>query len=678
MLLCCLTKTVGQLNTERITYIGRNALYFEDYVLAMQYFNQVIEVKPYLADPYYYRSIAKISLDDYVGAEEDASAAIERNPFIVGAYQVRGVARQNLGDYRGAIDDYRMGLRYAPEDKQFLLNKAIAEVQSEQYAEADSSFARLIALHSTFYNAYVSRGQFNIMRGDTAAAIVDLDNAIAVDKHRAQAYAQRAVLHAMFRHDYTTARADIDHALRLEPNNTSFLINRAMIRYYLEDLRGSMADYDRVLDLAPTNLIARYNRGLLSLTVGAKNNALRDFDYYLQHDPDNLLAHYNRAILNNELGNLREAIADFDKVIEAYPDFYQAYYARSEAKRKNGDTAGGKRDYNKAVALYEKSKKEPETVNVDDIADNDKVRKESDKNINKFDRLLVADNTAGVDRKYSSEIRGRIQDHSKKIEILPLFALSYYEKYDELLTRRVIYIPQLVELNHTRLLRQRLILTNASQPLDSLQAQTHFKSVSDYSRLIDINPSNPVPYFGRAIDFLLLQDFANALHDLDCVIRLSPNFMFAYFTRAFVRQKQIEYSLSTLGSEGDFVRATTADPLPASQSRKLSNLGLMRDPSSVEYEMVLRDYEQAIALAPQFAHTYYNRANVRCARSDFKAAVVDYTTAIELDADFAEAYYNRGLVYVYLGENEKGVADLSKAGELGIVAAYNVIKRLSD
>ena len=58
---------VAQLNTERITYIGRNALYFEDYVLAIQYFNRVIQVKPYLADPYFYRSVAKLSLEDFLG-----------------------------------------------------------------------------------------------------------------------------------------------------------------------------------------------------------------------------------------------------------------------------------------------------------------------------------------------------------------------------------------------------------------------------------------------------------------------------------------------------------------------------------------------------------------------------------------------------------------------------------
>ena len=62
----------------------------------------------------------------------------------------------------------------------------------------------------------------------------------------------------------------------------------------------------------------------------------------------------------------------------------------------------------------------------------------------------------------------------------------------------------------------------------------------------------------------------------------------------------------------------------------------------------------------------------------YDQALQDYNKAIELNRDFAEALCNRGLVYIYKGETEKGIADLSKAGELGIIKAYNIIKRLGQ
>ena len=95
----------GQLDAERVFTIGKNALYFEDYILSIQYFNQVIKSRPYMAEPYFFRGLAKFYLEDYKGAEADCSLTIERNPFLVDAYEVRALSRLSTGDYAGAVAD---------------------------------------------------------------------------------------------------------------------------------------------------------------------------------------------------------------------------------------------------------------------------------------------------------------------------------------------------------------------------------------------------------------------------------------------------------------------------------------------------------------------------------------------------------------------------------------------
>ena len=75
---------MAQINTDRMMLMGRNALYYEDYVLSIRRFNMVISAKPYLSEPYFYRGLAKFYLEDYTGAEEDCGAAIDRNPFLPG------------------------------------------------------------------------------------------------------------------------------------------------------------------------------------------------------------------------------------------------------------------------------------------------------------------------------------------------------------------------------------------------------------------------------------------------------------------------------------------------------------------------------------------------------------------------------------------------------------------
>ena len=85
--------TSAQLNTDRLMISGEIALHYEDYVLSIQYFNQVISQKPYLYQPWQYRAIAKYYLDDFTGSEADCTEALQRNPYVEGLYELRAIDR---------------------------------------------------------------------------------------------------------------------------------------------------------------------------------------------------------------------------------------------------------------------------------------------------------------------------------------------------------------------------------------------------------------------------------------------------------------------------------------------------------------------------------------------------------------------------------------------------------
>ena len=158
-----LTVATAQVNTDRVMLIGRNALYFEDYVLAIQYFNQVIGSKPYLAAPYYYRGMAKFFLDDFKGAEDDCSLCLERNPYWLAAYQLRGAARQNREDYEGASADYARSLEYLPEDKITLLNMGIVNIELKKYDLAEKTFEDVLRLYPDYTPGYLMRFEMMLL-----------------------------------------------------------------------------------------------------------------------------------------------------------------------------------------------------------------------------------------------------------------------------------------------------------------------------------------------------------------------------------------------------------------------------------------------------------------------------------------------------------------------------------
>ena len=104
----------AQYNVERLVNVGRSALYYEDYVLSMQYFNQAIAAKPYLYEPWFFRGVAKFYLDDFAGAEADCTEALNRNPYVTAIYDLRAICRIRLEHYTEAAADYTHALRHDP------------------------------------------------------------------------------------------------------------------------------------------------------------------------------------------------------------------------------------------------------------------------------------------------------------------------------------------------------------------------------------------------------------------------------------------------------------------------------------------------------------------------------------------------------------------------------------
>lgn len=678
LLVASMTTTFSQVNTDRVMMIGKNALYFEDYVLSIQYFNQAISAKPYLAEPYYFRAMAKFMLDDFQGAQEDASRCLERNPYYLAAYQLRGAAWQNLEEYELAATDYQRSLEYYPEDRLTLVNMGIVNIELEQYEVAEKFFEVLLRRHPDYTPGYLARSHMYVQMEDTTKALRDLDLAIQNDPYTAHSFSARGLLHFQQK-EYTQALADLDEAIRLDPYQGGNYINRGLVKYHLNDLRGAMADYDRVIEMDENSLIARFNRGLLRAQVADNNRAIRDFDKVIELEPDNTIAYLNRAMLNREIGNLPGALQDLNVVLEEHPEFFSGYYTRSYIKREMNDLVGAERDYMLARAEESKARaiatENPEPLSSKSEGGEAKdTREETDRNIEKFNLLVVATDEDSERGQYQRQSRGRVQNLNVPVEREPRFVLTYYEQSHEV-RRPVYYSEEVDRVNNTAGLNWVLKVTNHDAPLNELQVQAHFRSIDRYSERLDREDEKAGLFFGRGIDFMLVQDYENALKDMERALELDPNMTMAHFARAVIRTRQLEYQ-STLSSEP----VLSDNPLERDLSALTDLPGATRRTElsleKIEYDAILREYNTVIRIAPDFIFAYYNRAEIFIIEKDYRAAIVDYTKAISLEPQFAEAYFNRGISRLSIGETREGLDDLRKAGELGIVQSYSIIKRM--
>ena len=276
----------------------------------------------------------------------------------------------------------------------------------------------------------------------------------------------------------------------------------------------------------------------------------------------------------------------------------------------------------------------------------------------RFASLLTVDDNASIQEEYNnSAIRGKVQDRNINIEIEPMMQLSFYSAPTEL-RRNTYYIREVDDLNATRQLRFVLVVTSVVPALDEAVIARHFQSIEYYNSHLATHAARPVDHIGRALDFITVRDYQNAEKDIDRAITMAPDLALNYLIRAQARYSR--YQLERNSSSSQSSDALTR----ASLGRKALN-------------DIADDLDHAISLSPRSAVAYYNKGNILYELEEYDLATAAYNKAIELKPDFGEAYYNRGYIALKAGRSNEGVADLSKAGELGIIPAYNLIKRIT-
>ena len=171
-----------------------------------------------------------------------------------------------------------------------------------------------------------------------------------------------------------------------------------------------------------------------------------------------------------------------------------------------------------------------------------------------------------------------------------------------------------------------------------------------------------ITLFERGISQSLIKQYTSAVNSFTEAIQLNPANPFLYINRATTRAEMIDF----ISSIDNSYQSITLDSDPA---KRLHN----NTTRTYSYDEAIEDINKAIKLYPDLAEAYYNRANLMAISGKLPEAYDDYTRAIELDANMGEAYYNRGLVQIFMKDTRKGCMDLSKAGELGIEAAYRVL-----
>ncbi|MBX2969360.1 MAG: tetratricopeptide repeat protein [Cyclobacteriaceae bacterium] len=167
-------------------------------------------------------------------------------------------------------------------------------------------------------------------------------------------------------------------------------------------------------------------------------------------------------------------------------------------------------------------------------------------------------------------------------------------------------------------------------------------------------------------ELLEKQEYVEALLNLNKAIELDPNSAAAYYLRGNIKAQFDDRH----GAMKDYNTALEKNSKLTEAFFSRGNIKMKLQ----DYYGAIDDYTAAIALNENYIDAYYNRGKAKQFLQAYEDAINDCSKIIAINKKNVDAYYMRGLLRIEFGDLKNGCLDLSKAGELGDLKAYELIK----
>jgi tetratricopeptide (TPR) repeat protein len=181
-------------------------------------------------------------------------------------------------------------------------------------------------------------------------------------------------------------------------------------------------------------------------------------------------------------------------------------------------------------------------------------------------------------------------------------------------------------------------------------------AIADYTKAIELNPTDAVVYNNRGIAYRAKGDNDSAIADYSKVVELKPRDAVAYNNRGIAYRAKGDNDSAI----ADHSKAIDIDPELASA---YNNRGIAHRAKG-DNDAAIADHTKAIDIDPEIAGAYYNRALAYRAKGDNDRAIEDATTTIDINPRHAGVYFNRGLAHAAKGNHDRAIADYTKAIEI--------------
>lgn len=266
-------------------------------------------------------------------------------------YNERALALAQTGEYEQAIADYTSALQINPSDANVYSNRAAIYLLLSAYDRAQADLNEALKLEPENPKAQYNQGALYLKQGANDKALEHFSGMISKSIGATRdVFGSRALIY-LKRGQINEALADLDQAIKQDPNYIDGYMNRGTAYGMLGRAKEALMDFDQALKLNPNSADAHINRAIILINLARPKDALLDADDAVSIAPENIKAHLLRAQVFLTLGRAQDALREYDVVLRINPKEPMAFLNRGEVNLFLKDMAAAKRDLSQACQL---------------------------------------------------------------------------------------------------------------------------------------------------------------------------------------------------------------------------------------------------------------------------------------------------------------------------------------
>jgi len=296
---------------------------------ALADFNEALRLEPKNTLALANRAISLAWKKDYAAAELDIASLQATDPANAVAWRARGLMAEQKSEYQAAANAYSESLKSDPSNGFALGHRAYAFSALREYDRALADSEAALKADPSWMDLRVMRANILVGRSEPDAAAMEGDLLIAQNPQSDFAHVAAARIYARVGRRDKAMKA-FDRAIAIKPQGYIYL-NRAQSRPF-SDYAGRLADLDEALKIEPDNPYTLAEKAEQLAVTGDIVGALQLYDKAVRFAPDDRQLATGRAIALFKSGKVADAekiFADVRSQAKTASDFNSLCWAKA-------------------------------------------------------------------------------------------------------------------------------------------------------------------------------------------------------------------------------------------------------------------------------------------------------------------------------------------------------------